>query len=256
MDLQEDAVRAGGHSGLGQDRCKFPLPAGMGSRASRKLHGVGGVEDHRVAEPLHYGDRPHVGDQIVVSEGGAAFGDEEMPVSGGGQFGHDVFHIPGGQKLPLFHVYRLAGAARGQEEIGLPAEERRDLEDIQNRRGRLDLPRLMDIGENRNLKVGFDPLQDRQAVGEPRSPKRGEGAAVGLVEGSLEDERHLVLPGQFPKMGGNGKGGIFIFDHAGACNEQEGGIFPDGHLPYVDAAFHKQKCTPRGAKSQETKNTP
>ncbi len=66
-------------------------------------------------------DGPEIHHQVVVSETGAPFGDGDVGVAGGSGLVKDVSAVSGGQKLTFFDTHRPAGAACGQNQIGLPA---------------------------------------------------------------------------------------------------------------------------------------
>ena len=112
----------------------------------------------------------------------------------------DVPHVPGREELALLDVDDLAGLGRGDEEIGLPAEEGRDLEDVDDRRDDRALLALVDVGEDRHAELAPEIGEDRQRRVEPHAALAGETGAVRLVEGGLVDEadaeagRHLLEP--------------------------------------------------------------
>ena len=72
-------------------------------------------------------------------------------------------------ELALLDVDDAAGAAGGQQQVGLAAEERRDLQDVGHLGGRLGLRRLVDVGED-GKAFGLDAGQDAQSFA--RGPGR------------------------------------------------------------------------------------
>ena len=86
VGFEEDAVRAGGHSGGGEHGGEGTVSGGAVTAGARSLHGVGGVKDKMKSLLLDPRDRAHVGDEIVVAEGGATFGEEKLPATGGAEF--------------------------------------------------------------------------------------------------------------------------------------------------------------------------
>ena len=108
-----------------------------------------GVEDHRRAQGLHLGDRPHVVDQPAVAEEGAPLAQQDVAAAAGLQFADDVFHVPGGEELALFHVDRPAGGRGRQEQVGLPGEKGGDLHQVAHLAHRRRLARLVDVGGHR-----------------------------------------------------------------------------------------------------------
>jgi hypothetical protein len=86
VDFHEEAVHAGGDGGAGEDGCEFAVAAGGSAESAGALDRVGGVENDwqtLLADPV---ERAHVGDEVVVAEGGAALGDEETLAAEGAHF--------------------------------------------------------------------------------------------------------------------------------------------------------------------------
>ena len=71
-----------------------------------------------------------------------------MPLSR--SFSDGVAHILRGDELALLDVDGAAGAGGSDEQVGLAAEEGRDLQDIDDLSGSSGLRGLMDIGEDGN----------------------------------------------------------------------------------------------------------
>ena len=59
-----------------------------------------------------------------------ALGEEIVTAAFGLEFCGDIFHIPRREELAFFDIHDPAGVGGGSEKIGLAAEERRDLENI------------------------------------------------------------------------------------------------------------------------------
>jgi len=89
---------------------------------------VGAVEDDG-RHLAHDGQRADVDDEVVVAEGGSALGEADTGVSGVCDFLDGVLHVGGGDELALLDVDGAAGFGGGDEEVGLAAEESRDLQD-------------------------------------------------------------------------------------------------------------------------------
>src|ERR1700677_4006806 len=153
VDFEKEYVHARGGSGARERLDEFRLAAAGFSFATGQLHRMGHVEDNRVSEFAHDGKRAHVDYEILVAEGAAAFGKNDFFVSGAGDFFRGVANFPGGEELAFFHVYNATGAACGDEQIRLAAEEGGDLEDVANFGRRGDLRAIVDVGENR--EAGF-----------------------------------------------------------------------------------------------------
>ena len=98
--------------------------------AARQLQAVRDVEHDRHALRAHHRKRAHVDDEVVVAEAGAALGDEHARVAGVDHLGDRVLHVVGREELTLLDVDDPAGLGRGDEQIGLPAEERGNLQHV------------------------------------------------------------------------------------------------------------------------------
>ena len=112
------------------------LASGGGAGGSGELHAVGGVEHHGPAEAAHDGEAAHIDDQIVVAERSAALGDQNFVVAGGGDLLGGVLDIVRRDELALLDIHDAAGAAGGDQQIGLAAEECRDLQNVDGLRRR------------------------------------------------------------------------------------------------------------------------
>ena len=130
-------------------------------------------------------------------------------------------HVPRGDELTLFHVDGAAGAARGDEEVGLAAEEGGDLEDVGAFRGDVAVGWLVDVGEDGEAGGLSEAAQDRGAFDEAGSAEAGDGGAVGLVVGGFEDERNAEVGSDALDGFGHGADVLLALDDAGAGDEEE-----------------------------------
>jgi hypothetical protein len=140
--LEEQAVGARADRGAGERRDELARAAtGAALAAPGLLHGVRGVEDHgHVAGRAHAGDGAHVDHEVAIAEERAAFGDGHLiargrrgPLAAATPEPHLVdgaAHPLGVHPLPLLDVHRAAGRAGREQQVGLAAEERRDLEHV------------------------------------------------------------------------------------------------------------------------------
>ena len=76
----------------------------------------------------------------------------------------DVRHVPRRQELALLDVDDLAGRRRRQQQIGLPAQERRDLQHVDRLRGLGALRGLVHVGQHGQTERGADLGKDRQRL--------------------------------------------------------------------------------------------
>src|SRR5205085_8241610 len=89
--------------------------------------------------------------EIVVTESRAALREDEILVAECDQLFRDILHVPRREELALLHVDDAAGFGRGLEQIGLPAQKRRDLQDIDHVSSDLGFRRRMHISRHRNF---------------------------------------------------------------------------------------------------------
>ena len=103
-----------------------------------------------------------------------------------------MLHVPGREKLALLDVDRAPGARRGDQQIGLAAEEGGDLQHVDRLRRDRALRALVHVGEHRQAERLADFGEDRQRRLQPDAARAGARGAVGLVERGLEDEADLA----------------------------------------------------------------
>ena len=97
-------------------------------------------------------------------------------------------HVPGREELALLDVDGLAGFGGGNQQIGLPAKEGRDLQHIDRWRDARALRCVVHVGEHRNFQRVADLGEDGQRRVEADAARTLGRGAVGLVEGGLVDE--------------------------------------------------------------------
>ena len=118
-----------------------------------------------------------------------------------GDLGDDIGHVPGREELPLLDVDDLAGRGGRQQQIGLPAQERRDLQHVHRLRHLGALRGLMHVGQHRQAERGADLGEDRQRLRKPDAARGRRAGAVGLVERGLVDEADLQPRGDLLQRG-------------------------------------------------------
>ena len=130
-------------------------------------------------------------------------------------------HVPGGHELALLDVDDLPGGRGRDHEVGLAAQERRDLQHVGDRGRRVDLRHLVDVGEDRDAVALAHRGEDLEALLHARAPVGAEARAVGLVVARLEDEGDAELGRDRldPRRHLVGVGGAL--DHAGAGDQEE-----------------------------------
>ena len=133
VDLEEDAIDACSYSRTGEDGDELRLAPADSVSSRGCLHGVRAVEDDR-REAAHDGQRAHIDDEVVVAEARAAFGEEDAGIAALANLLDGMAHVPWGDELALLHVDCTSGLcgglSGGDEQVGLAAEERRNLENV------------------------------------------------------------------------------------------------------------------------------
>lgn len=103
----------------------------------------------------------------IVAEADAALRQQDVGIAGFNDLHQDVFHVPRRKKLALFHVDDRPRFRGCDEKVRLPAQERRDLQDIDDLGDRGTLVFRMNIGQHRHA-AGFAYLCEyRQGLLQP-----------------------------------------------------------------------------------------
>jgi hypothetical protein len=135
--FHEHAVDTRGHTGRRHRLDELRLAGRDAVAGAGELQAVGHIVNDRVPERAHEGERPHVDHEVVVAEACPAFGDDDPLVSSARHLGDGMTHVKRRQVLTLLDVHDAPRACGRKEEVGLPAEERRDLEYVGHRGHRL-----------------------------------------------------------------------------------------------------------------------
>ena len=109
-------------------------------------------------------------------------------VSGGRDLFRGQPNIVRRNELAFLDVHHAAGAARLDQKIGLAAQERRDLQDVDGLGGFGRLRRLVNVGEHGESRVA-DGLQNSQAFLQAGAAIGIHARPVGFVERRFENER-------------------------------------------------------------------
>jgi hypothetical protein len=160
--------------------------------------------------------------------------------------GH-VLHVPRRQELSLLHVDRAPGFAGGDQQVRLPTQKRRDLQDIDGLRHRRALQGLMHVRQDRTTEALAQLRQDRQSLIHAHAARRVGAGAVRLVERRLVNEADAELARQL------GQGLAHLarvgarFKRAWASDQRQRPIVPDGDVADSDVTrcgHRKSKVTP------------
>lgn len=109
---------------------------------------MGGVENNGVAGGFHNLQAAHVNDKIVIAKAAAAFTQADAVIARAAGLGQHMAHLPGRKELPLLDIHRLVRSGSGQQQIGLAAEECRDLQHVHCFGHGYGLFRQMDIRDD------------------------------------------------------------------------------------------------------------
>src|ERR1041384_4941825 len=208
-------------------------PSPRAVAAPRKLNRMRGIEDHRVSEFPHDAQRSHVHDQVVVAECRPALGQQDVLIPGRRHFCGLVAHVLRSHELPLLDVYRLSGAAGRPQEVGLPAEERGNLEDVGNFSGCCSLLHGMNIGENRDAELLPDFGENRQGFTVLDPGEGGSARPVRLLVRCLENEGGPEFSGDALNALGSPERLFTSFDDAWTRDEDDREAAADFNLAYA-----------------------
>ena len=88
-------------------------------------------------------------------------------------------------------TFTIFPVCRGSEQqIRLPRQKGRDLQNVQNVSRGFALHRLVNIGKDRQLELLPHVSQNLEPFLHADTAERFDGAAIGFVVGGLEDERN------------------------------------------------------------------
>ncbi len=110
MNFEEDTVHA--HGGFQRARSgsgdKFRLASARFPLATRQLHRMGHVKHHGTSRLSQNRKGAHVHDEILISEGSSALGQDDAIISRLGHFFNGVRHFPRREELPFFQIDHAA----------------------------------------------------------------------------------------------------------------------------------------------------
>ncbi len=78
VHFHKNAVASGCHGRARQQRCEVAVARSRVAGATWALHGMGGIKNHAVAGFTNPGQRAEVCHEIIITKGGAAFGEQEL----------------------------------------------------------------------------------------------------------------------------------------------------------------------------------
>src|SRR6266550_86629 len=249
--LEEEPVRARGGGGVQERRDELAQPAARAPLSpARLLHRVGGVVHHRdAARGPQAGEVPHIHHQVAVAEERAALGDRQLRRPASAQLLHRALHRVGRQPLPLLHVDGPPGPAGGEEQIGLAAQERRDLQHVGHlSRGR-HLAHLVDVGEDGKAGLRANGGERRESALQTRTARALQARAVRLVVGGFVDDVYAKLGAELGERFTDPQVQVVRFDDAGPRDQERGGSEVPAHRSVAEARQLRRGVGPRDRRS-------
>ena len=135
------------------------LAAAGGTLAAGNLYAVSSIHNYGITKLTHNSQTAHIGYQCVVAEACTALGKHNVMIACFLNLFDNIFHVPRCQELAFFYINSLAGFGSCINQIGLAAQEGRDLQNIYNLSSLISLPGLVDIGYYRNAQILFNLSQ-------------------------------------------------------------------------------------------------
>lgn len=199
MTLHEHRMHARGNRGSREER------RALGSAASRlacarKLRAVRRVEAdwRRLARRIvrqfqfhHVAKAKKVVDEPAVAEGRAALGEQDVAASRFFQLSHGAAHFVRREELAFLDVHGVpvlgCGFAAREQKIGLAAQERGHLQEINDSRDFIRLTGLVNVGRHGDAKVALHDLKPLHTLCKAGAARGLDGGPICFVEARLED---------------------------------------------------------------------
>lgn len=108
---------------------------------------MGSIENDRIPELPHDREGPHIHDKVVVAEGRSSLGQHDPLTPALFDLFDGVSHFGRREKLALLYVDDLSRLGGRDQEIRLPTEKRRNLQNIHDLPGLRRLLFGMDVGQ-------------------------------------------------------------------------------------------------------------
>src|SRR5258708_21049957 len=176
---------------------------------------------HNRRELAHDGERAHVHHQIVVAETRSTLGHKHLTIPGIAALVDGVLHVPGRNELSLLDVHRTPGERRRHDQVGLAAEEGRNLQHVHHLGDGSHVGHLMNIGEHRDVYFVFHLLQNAQAFLHPLPAIAPDRGSVRLVIRRFENEREIKRTHHALDDLRHAQDVLFTFNHTGPGNEEQ-----------------------------------
>ena len=132
---------------------------------------MGRVKNHAEARLTNPGQRAEICDEIVITKGGAAFGEKELCRPEFLQLLRNVFHVPWSKKLPFLYIDGPSRLRGRPQQISLPAKKGWDLQQINEFARPFRLGRGMHVRCYGNFQFSADGSEDFTAIACANSAK-------------------------------------------------------------------------------------
>ena len=162
------------------------VAARLAASRSGTLHAVGAIHHHAVGVLLHEGDVAEVNYKVVVAVDIASLREPHLLCAGFAAFLDGILHVVAREELRLLHVHDAARLRSGHEQVGLPAQESGDLQNVGHLARCGGLAAFVNVRQDRKSKLRLDVGEHLHALFKPRSSERMYRGAVGFVERSFE----------------------------------------------------------------------
>jgi hypothetical protein len=240
--------------GPGEDRRERSITATAVASTARALNRMGGVKNDRIPKFPDPIERTHIRNQIVIPKANASFRKDVRGAAEGFEFVRNISNIPRREELPLFHVHCPAGFGGRSNQIGLPTEERWNLQKIDELAGRLRVVWRMDVSRHRHGQFIPDFPEQSTTGFQSQAAIRFYRSAIRLVVGSLEDPPNAQSIADLLQIGGNREDEFLGLDHARAKYIHRPAA-PDFQAPNIEC-FHNSKASLENAQPKKLKGSP
>ena len=127
---------------------------------------MGRIHNDRPASTGHDRQAAHVRHQRVIAEACPPLGQKNAVIAGRCDLVGNIGHVPGGQKLALLDFDDPTRLRRRDQKIGLTAEKRRDLQDIDDLGHGAALCRLVHVRHDGQTVTLIPPKPDIPQTGD------------------------------------------------------------------------------------------
>jgi hypothetical protein len=117
--------------------------------------------------------------------------------------------------LALLYIHHPSGFRGGAQQIGLPAEEGGDLQDVDEFRRDHGLVRRVHVRRDRHVQFPADLRELRASFPRPNPAIGAHRSAIRFVVGGLENERQLLRRADFADPPRHSPNEFRRLDHAG-----------------------------------------